>query len=99
VSLHPQDLDEVGHFRHLKIGRRSRARERKENRNFYQLPTINLKIKFTFRDRLNCNNCCRQNGGRRRRLQRVWLRDGAELHQGEVRSSGLSHWHCTQDDL
>ena len=32
----------------LKIGRRSRAREREENRNFYQLPTsIHLKIKFT----------------------------------------------------
>ncbi len=39
-------------FWHSKIGRRSRARERKKsNWNIYQSPTIELKIKFTFRKR------------------------------------------------
>ena len=57
----------------------------------YQHQLIKIKI-FTFRDRLNGNNCCWQKGGRRWRKQ----------HQGEVRRSGLSHWHYlngTQDDL
>ena len=41
------DLDEVGYFRRLKIGRRSRERERKEAQIevIYQPP--NYKIKFT----------------------------------------------------
>ncbi len=38
VRLPHQDLDEVGHFRHLKIGRRSRLRERNKS------PTIKDKI-------------------------------------------------------
>ena len=50
VRLHPQDLDEVGHFRRLKIGRRSQARERERSFKLTYLPTTNLlKIKFTFR--------------------------------------------------
>ena len=58
-----------------------------------------IKIKFTFRRSFKRQQRCWLRGGRRRRLQRVRPRDGFKQHQGEVQSSGLSHWHCTQDDL
>ena len=57
VRLHPQDLDEVGRFRHLKIGRRSRAREREKLKlkSFINHQLIKDKI-YLFRKDLTGRN-------------------------------------------
>ena len=75
----------------LKIGRRSRLRERKRSSNWSYLSTpTSFKIKFTLEKTWTRQQmCCWQKGGCRRR-QRVRPRGGFKQHQGEVRSSGFS---------